>query len=208
MTRSLAKPPKRKSRKVVVGPEDHGRRMSLDQFDRAEGREGYLYELNKGVIEVTDVPQPSHGQHVQAIRNQLTAYQLERPDVILYLAGGGEAKMLIGPSESERHPDLSAYRTPPPSDNADAWSVWVPAIVVEVVSKRSAKRDYQDKPPEYLEFGVEEYWIVDSAKKQMLALTRWRGEWKEHVVKPPKRYATRLLPGFTLDLKKVFDAAK
>ena len=140
MTRVLAQPRKRKSRKIVVGPEDHGRRMSLDQFDRAEGREGYLYELNKGVIEVTDVPQPSHGQQVQAIRNQLTAYQFERPEVILYLAGGGEAKMLIAPSESERHPDLSVYVTPPPSDSADAWSIWVPAIVIEVVSKRSAKR--------------------------------------------------------------------
>jgi Uma2 family endonuclease len=182
--------------------------MSLDQFDRAIGREGYLYELNKGVIEVTDVPQPSHGQQVQAIRNQLTAYLLERPDVILYLAGGGEAKMLIAPSESERHPDLSVYFTPPPSDDADAWSIWIPAIVIEVVSKRSAKRDYHDKPPEYLEFGVDEYWIVDAAKRQMLALTRWRGQWKDHVIKPPKRYTTRALPGFTFDLKKVLDAAK
>ncbi len=34
------------ARKVVIGPEDHGRRMSLDEFDQAVGAEGYLYELN------------------------------------------------------------------------------------------------------------------------------------------------------------------
>jgi Uma2 family endonuclease len=208
MTRSLAKPPKRKPRKVIVGPEDHGRRMSLDQFDRAEGREGYLYELNKGVIEVTNVPQPNHGQQVQEIRDQLTVYKSSRAGVIHYMAGGSDAKLLIGPSESERHPDLSVYLTPAPSNDADAWSTWVPAIVIEVVSKRSAKRDYEDKPPEYLEFGVDEYWIVDAAKKQMTVLSRWRGQWKKQIVRPTKKYATTFLPGFTLDLKKVFDAAK
>jgi hypothetical protein len=43
--------------------------MSLDHFDRATGQEGHLYELNKGVIEVVDVPQPSHGRQVHALRS-------------------------------------------------------------------------------------------------------------------------------------------
>jgi Uma2 family endonuclease len=209
MTRALAQPRKRKSQKVVVvGPEDHGRRMSLDQFDRAEGREGYLYELSKGVIEVTDVPNPAHGRQLQSVRRQLAAYEIARPDVIQYMGGGSDAKLLIGPSESERHPDLSVYLTPAPSDDADAWSSWVPEIVIEIVSKRSAKRDYEDKPTEYLEFGVSEYWIVDATKKQITVLSRWRGQWKKQIIRATKKYSTGLLPGFSLDLKKVFDAAK
>jgi Uma2 family endonuclease len=89
----------------------------------------------------------------------------------------------------------------------DVWSIWVPAIVIEVLSKSSAKRDYDDKPPEYLTFGVDEYWIVDAFKQQMTAKLRWRGQWKDKLLKPTQKHSTRLLPGFSLDLKRVLQAA-
>jgi hypothetical protein len=41
---------------TLIGPEDQGRRMSLAEFDHAEVRDGYLYELGRGVITVSDVP--------------------------------------------------------------------------------------------------------------------------------------------------------
>lgn len=201
MIRTLRKPA------IRVGPEDHGRRMALDDFDRALGREGYLYELNKGVVEVTNVPHPRHFAQVQELRDQLTSYKLGHPGTIHSITGSNDAKLLIGRSQSERHPDLSVHLSAPPN-SPDVWSVWVPEIVIEVVSERSATRDYEDKPPEYLEFGVDEYWIVDSAKQRMTALTRWRGQWKEQVVTPTKKYKTHHLPGFALDLKRVFAAAR
>lgn len=194
-------------KRLSVGPADHGKRMSLDDFDRAIGREGYVYELNKGVIEVSDVPHPKHLAQLQELRNQLIVYQVANPDAVHTIAGSNEAKLLIGPAQSERHPDISVYLTPPP-DLTDVWSLWVPAVVVEVVSPSSAKRDYDEKPAEYLGFGVAEYWIVDAARQQMTALVRWRAQWKEHVLKPGKKYSTRYLPGFALDLKRVFAAAK
>jgi len=33
-----------------VGPKDHGRRMRLAEFDKAEAQEGYLYELSRGSL--------------------------------------------------------------------------------------------------------------------------------------------------------------
>jgi len=114
---------------------------------------------------------------------------------------------LIASTQSERHPDLSIYLDTQP-DVSDVWSVWVPAIVIEVISTRSSARDYEDKPDEYLEFGVSEYWIVDAAKGQMTVLIRWRGQWKKQIVKPAQKFTTRLLPKFTLDLKRVLAAAK
>lgn len=193
-------------KQIRIGPEDHGRRMSLDDFDRAIAREGIRYELGKGVIEVSEVPSLEHGKQVQELRNQLVAYQLATPDVIDFLATGSEAKLLIGPSESERHPDLLLYCHPAP-EIRHPWSIWVPEIVVEIVSASSRKRDYEVKPDEYLEFGVDEYWIVDATKKQMTVHLRWRGTWKKHIVKPPKKYSTRWLPGFALDLRRVIAAA-
>jgi Uma2 family endonuclease len=190
-----------------VGPADHGRRMTLDRFDRAIGQEGYLYELNKGVIEVVNVPHPKHLGQVQALRNQFVLYQETHPGLINAVAGSNEAKILIAADQSERHPDLSIYLSPAP-DVSDVWSVWVPEIVIEVVSQTSNKRDYEDEPPEYLKFGVNEYWIVDALKRQMTVLCRRGGQWQPHVIRPSQKYSTHLLPGFQLNLKRVLAAAK
>src|SRR3954451_17870227 len=189
MLKTLRKP-------IHIGPDDHGRRMSLDRFDRATGREGHLYELNKGVIEVVDVPHPRHFAQVQELRDQLVAFRLRHKGVVHSIAGSNESMILLAGDQSERHPDLSVYFPPPPAGK-DVWSLWVPGIVIEVVSETSAKRDYEDKPQEYLEFGVREYWIVDSPKQQMTAMVRRAGRWEAQVVKPPQKYSTYLLPGFT-----------
>jgi Uma2 family endonuclease len=200
MLKTLRKP-------IRIGPEDHGRRMSLDHFDRATGQEGHLYELNKGVIDVVDVPQPDHGRQVEALREQFVRYKVAHRGVIDSIGGSGEAKIPLSTDQSERHPDLSVYLSAQPQVK-DVWAVWVPEIVIEVVSPRSVKRDYEDKPAEYLEFGVREYWIVDSTKQQMTAMVRRAGRWDTQLVKPPQKYSTYLLPGFTLNLKRVLTAAK
>jgi Uma2 family endonuclease len=115
--------------------------------------------------------------------------------------------MLIGADQTERHPDISVYLSPMPEGD-DIWSIWVPAIAIEIVSESSAKRDYDEKPDEYLAFGVMEYWIVDGFKNQLTVLSRYRGTWREKIVKPSQKYTTRYLPGFSLDLKRVLSAGK
>lgn len=196
-------------KKIKIGPKDHGKRMSLDEFDLAEAQEGHLYELNKGVIEVSNVPVPNHGRMVGEIRTQFVLYEVAHPGVIDYMSGGSDAKLLIGESQSERHPDWLVYLTPAPLEGNAAWSVWIPEIVIEVVSESSAKRDYEDKPAEYFEFGVKEYWIVDPLKNIMTVLTRWRGmQWQTKVVKASQKYSTVLLPGFSPNLKAVFATGK
>jgi Uma2 family endonuclease len=182
--------------------------MSLDDFDEAIGAEGYTYELNKGVIEVSGIPDLQHGDQVQELRDQLTAHRLANPGSIRYIGGGSEAKMLIAAVESERHPDLSVYTTPPPAGvtGAEVWAVWVPTIVIEFVSARSGKRDYEEKPDEYLISGVGEYWVVDCPERRFTAMTRYRGQWRPKVLKPSQKYVTNLLPGLSLDLKRVFAA--
>jgi hypothetical protein len=67
-------------------------------------------------------------------------------------------------------------------------------------------QDYEVKPAEYLEFGVDEYWVIDPIKQQMTAFLRWRGQWKNKVVKPSQKYSTPILPEFFLDLNRVLAA--
>ena len=45
---------------LQIGPADHGRQMSLEEFREAEEEEGYRYELAEGVLEVTEIPGPEH----------------------------------------------------------------------------------------------------------------------------------------------------
>ena len=47
-----------------IGPADHGRRMTLEEYRDAEEEPGYRYELARGVLEVTQVPNDPHGQIV------------------------------------------------------------------------------------------------------------------------------------------------
>lgn len=190
---------------ICIGPEHNGRRMTLDRFDRATSRDGRLFELNKGVIETIDVPHPRHLAQLQAVRDQLILYKQSHPDAIYAVTGAMDSKILIASTQSERHPDLSVYLSPPP-DVEDVWSLWIPEIVIEIVSPSSSRRDYHDKPSEYLEFGIDEYWIIDVQKQQMTALVRWRGQWKPKILKATQKYSTSRLPGFSLDLSRAITA--
>jgi Uma2 family endonuclease len=191
---------------IKIGPEDHGRRMRLEEFDHAEGQEGYLYELSRGIITVMDVPRLRHLAQVNAIRLQFTAYMLAYPGRIYALASGNECKILVTDLESERHPDLALYKTSH-ADTEDIWSTWIPELVIEVISRSSKHRDYEEKPEEYFRFGVTEYWILDADRQEMLVLRRSRGRWVERTIRPPQVYRTRLLPGFEFSCAVVFQAA-
>src|SRR3982751_2124233 len=99
---------------------------------------------------------------VNTVRKQLSAFEVAHPGVIQFMAGGSDCKIIVPGLDSERHPDRAVYKTAMPRDAADddeLWGTWVPDLVVEVVSPDSVDRDYNQKPEEYLRFGVPEYWV-------------------------------------------------
>jgi len=191
---------------IKIGPADNGRRMSLADFEHAEVVEGRLYELGRGVIVVSDVPNPFHLALVQAIKRQLNGYDFIYQGRIHTLASGSECKILLDDLDSERHPDVSIYKTAPPGDDSEVWAYWVPELVIEVISPGSEQRDYVEKREEYLRFGVLEYWIIDGARLEILTLTRRGGRWVERILRPGDQYQSRQLPGFLLNAAAVFEA--
>ncbi len=192
--------------KVSIGPSDNGRSMPLADFESAQGLPGYDYELSRGIITVVDVPNFRHLAQVDALREQLSAYRRANPGIIHTIAGEGGCKVLIRALGSERHPDWAIYLSPPPT-GGDIWARWVPAILIEVVSPSSRQRDYVDKPQEYFRFGVQEYWIVDADRREMLVDTRTAGGWSTRTIGAGESHRTGLLPGFELDLSIIFAAA-
>jgi Uma2 family endonuclease len=192
-----------------IGPTDNGRRMSLEEFGEAEGQDGRVYELSRGVVTMVEVPKKRHMLQVAATRDQLQAYKALYPGCIQVIAAGNECKLVIAALGSERHPDLAVYLTPPPEEeDEEFWVRWVPEVVIEVVSPRSRVRDYEEKPEEYLRCGVKEYWIVDADVRELTVLQRSRGRWKKTTVTPPGIHRTRLLPGLSFSIEAVFNAAR
>jgi Uma2 family endonuclease len=184
---------------------DLGRRMSLSAFEHAESRDGQLFELSRGIVTMVEVPDVRHFLQVDAIRRQLYAYQAAFPARLGYIGSGAECKILIEELDSERHPDLLVYSSLPPAQ--ETWSIWIPELVIEVVSVSSQDRDYREKPEEYLRFGVKEYWIVDWFTRKLTVHHRVRGRWKTSVLTPPEIHESRILSGLKLDVSPVFAAA-
>jgi Uma2 family endonuclease len=194
--------------KPKIGPRDHGRRMSLKAFEFAPVEEGYLYELARGYIVVSEVANFPHMRRVGMMRRHLDHYFVENPDRIYEICGTMECKLLIPEMESERHPDIAVYLTPPSNRRGRTmWRTWFPDLVVEVVSDSSRDRDYTEKRDEYWTLGVKEYWIVDAKLEQVLVLRRGRSQWTEKTLGPEDVCETKLLPGFKLPCRAVFDAA-
>jgi Uma2 family endonuclease len=184
---------------TIIGPADNGKRMTLDEFELAEGAEGRLYELSRGVVIVTDVPNPPHPGIVAYLRDHLGAYRIANPSLLRFVLGGSECKLLIDPTQAERHPDIACYKTSMPGGDSSMWSDWVPELVIEVVSADSAERDYNEKAEDYLLFGVREYWVVDAMARRIRIHRRRSGRWQIQDVSTGT-YTTHLLPGFVLDV--------
>jgi hypothetical protein len=65
--------------KIKIGPHHHGRKMSLLAFEFAEVEEGYRYELARGYVIVSEVPNFPHMRRVAVIRDQLVLYKVTNP---------------------------------------------------------------------------------------------------------------------------------
>src|SRR5215210_6877066 len=122
-----------------IGPADHGRAMTLEEFLEAEEEPGYRYELARGVLEVTEVPNDPHGQIVSNLHWAFVDYLRQHPGSIRRTGGAGEFRLWIPGMVSGRNPDLAIvfHGTPP-----DARGRRPPGLVVEVVSEGGEGRDY------------------------------------------------------------------
>jgi Uma2 family endonuclease len=190
-----------------IGPADHGQRLTLDEFIEADFEEGWLYELARGVIEVTEVPGINHGRIVDRLCRLFILYDVQHPGLINYRASGSECRLRLPGMHSDRHPDQAVYLIPPPPGRKP-WTRWVPQIVVEVVSKGGKRRDLVTKREEYLRIGVLEYWILDPFARKLLVLQRAGDVWEEVVVLPGAVYQTHLLPGLEVRPEELLGPAE
>jgi len=184
---------------LPIGPADNGRLMTLDEFREAEVEEGYRYELARGVLEVSEVPNDPHGSIVWLILRFIAAYDLQYPGIIERAGGGSEFRLWLPGMVSGRNPDVAVAVRNTPRD-------WrgrrPPSLAFEVVSEgtEAHERDYVTKRAEYLAYGLREYWIVDPQAKTVTVLVRDGDIWVEQVYRDDQQAASLVLPGFAIRL--------
>jgi Uma2 family endonuclease len=80
-------------------------------------------------------------------------------------------------------------------------------LALEVVSADKPGRDLHDKPVDYAEIGVPEYWIVDP-ETETITVLQLKGDKYSEAGRFARgsRATSMLLPGFGVDVSTVFDA--
>jgi Uma2 family endonuclease len=193
----------RKPRIRELGPGVAGMSMTPEQFDRAEFREGWNYELIHGVLVVTPPASIQERDPNEELGHWLRTYRDgHRQGSSL---NGTAPEHLVKTGKNRRRADRVIWaglgRRPRRSQ--------LPTIIVEFVSadKRDWLRDYEEKRDEYLALGVREYWIIDRFRRTLTVFRLGGGKVSKRIIRENQTYTTRLLPGFELPLAKLLGVA-
>ena len=81
----------------------------------------------------------------------------------------------------------------------------VPNLVVEILSPSTAHRDRTEKLEIYSASGVDEYWIVDPARREVALFTREGGGYAAALSLRTGSIPSRVLPEFTADVAELFE---
>lgn len=144
-------------------PADAGANVRESVFAALPMQPGFRYELIDGVLHVSPAPDPTHNDLVDRIYDQLRAARTTagRP---LFAKVSQHARVIVRDDEdatTNPEPDIAAYLTYPARPPASYREV-APALVVEVVSRGSAEKDYVRNRELYAAVPeILEYWVVD-----------------------------------------------
>lgn len=181
-----------------LGPWANGMLMTPEEFDTAaEWDPDYRYELVNGVLIVSPPGDIGERGPSDLLGGLLLIYKMMHPqghhlDATVFEEPVATA---VGRRRMDRAIWTGLGRKPRTMED-------IPSIAVEFVpdSSRDRKRDYVHKRQEYEEIGVREYWVIDRFRRQM---TVFHGP-DLQIVPESEIYRTNLLPGFELDLAKLF----
>jgi Uma2 family endonuclease len=190
---------------LILGPEWNGALMTPEEFDAVEAYDAeYRYELVHGVLVVTPIPLVQESDPNEHLGHLLRTYRDTHPD--------GSAldatlpQQYVRSRESRRLADrvIWAALGRLPNLRQD-----VPTIVVEFVSagRRNRERDYVDKRREYMEVGVQEYWIIDRFARRLTVVRNDPAGQQELLISEEGVYRTPVLPGFELALAPLLAVA-
>ncbi len=189
-----------------LGPADHGRPMTLDEFETGNYEDGYKYEIIDGKLYVSPLPDLPENRLEEWLTSELRWYARQNPEVINYVSSKARVLVPGRPGITIPEPDQAAYRDFPrhlPLDEVN-WHEVSPILVAEVLLHGQPDKDLVRNVELYLQVpSIREYWVFDAREdpsRPVLHVYRRRGlRWQRRIeVAPGETYTTRLLPGFEL----------
>ncbi|MGH7168662.1 MAG: Uma2 family endonuclease [Gemmataceae bacterium] len=194
--------------RFYLTPRDAGRKLSLKEFMASDSREGYLYELINGRLEVWPLPEMPHDFVRCWLRDELDDYAKCHPEAINEVYGPAHVFVPNRRATTAPEPDVAAYRDFPHHIHFSQlhWQDVSPTVVAEILWEDTAAKDLVRNRDLYLQVSsIREYWIIDprnDAEQPSLIVYRRRGQrWQLPIeVAGGDTYTTRLLPDFQLIL--------
>jgi Uma2 family endonuclease len=197
--------------KLQLTPSDHGKRLSLDEWDNADCLPGYKYELIRGNLYVSPVPNQPENFLEEWIGLALRLYAVQNPDVINYVSAKSRVFLEEEPEEATvPEPDLSAYCGYTVSESRESrnWSESKPVLVIEVLVDGDEERDLTRNPELYLQLpSIKEYWVVDGRANwrlpSIICHRRYGKRWVIRTHAAGTIFTSRILPGFELLIQPI-----
>lgn len=161
----------------------------------------HLVEFTDGRIEVLSMPTSRH--------QVILLWLYEHFKTALRPTGGpvlvAPLRLRIRPGKF-REPDILMLFQGADPRYQEAY--WLGAdLVVEIVSADDPQRDLEDKPRDYAEAGIPEYWIVNPLDNSITVLVLDEGAYRVHGRFGRGQMARSLrLTGFAVSVDEVFDA--
>ncbi|MDW8147060.1 MAG: Uma2 family endonuclease [Roseiflexaceae bacterium] len=174
---------------------------SVAQYLALTAQTNRLIEYADGVIEVLPMPTEKHQAMLEALFLAFRAY-VERH--------GGKVRFaplrLLVREGTFREPDILLVRDAnDPRRQNDYWRG--ADLVAEIVSPDNPTRDLEEKPRDYAEAGIPEYWIVNPLDETITVLTLAGDAYATYgVFRRGDEARSKLLDGFTVRVDAVFDA--
>jgi Uma2 family endonuclease len=172
------------------------------QYLTLTNQTNHLIEFTDGVIEVLPIPSDKH--------QRILGYLYRRFFALVEVLGGivlfAPLRVQVRPGKY-REPDLLLVLNANDPRRQDEF--WLGAdLVVEIVSPDRPKRDIEEKPRDYAEAGIPEYWIVNPLDETITVLMLDGDAYREHgIFRRGESAASALLDGFVVRVDEVFDAS-
>jgi Uma2 family endonuclease len=172
--------------------------LTIEQFDQLPVTEGVLYELNEGELVTMTGPMPRHNFVRDRVARLMGNFVEARKLGTVFLETGYQLT-----PETVRIPDVSFI----PADrmrgiDLDRRIQGAPALAVEVVSPADLAEELAQKVKQYLAAGAKAVWVFFPKTREVQVS---RADGKSLVCHEPETLEDPdLLPGFSLDLKTVF----
>ena len=174
---------------------------SVEQYLALTAQTNRLLEYTDGVIEVLPIPTDKHQSISLFLLLCFLAFVRPRGGVAFY----APLRLEIRPGKF-REPDLLILTCgDDPRRQNDYWRG--ADLVLEIVSPDNPARDLEEKPRDYAEAGIPEYWIVNPLDETVTVLTLTDGSYAEYgVFRRGDEARSKLLDGFTVRVDQIFDA--